>query len=125
MDRLEGQPTLLVFHRGEESSETRFALGLNTSSDFIINSSANTAPVAAEPDKTSRWAARRVFCVRTRTGKATKIEATHMPCSSKAKANIKNWAANRLSSGSGSTARNSHAREICNAWVAERTQEMT
>ena len=46
--------TLLVFHLGELSSDTRLALGLNTNNDLIMNSSANTAPVAAEPDKTSR-----------------------------------------------------------------------
>lgn len=46
--------TLLVFQRGEDdSSLVGLALGLNTSKDLIINSSANTAPVAAEPDRIS------------------------------------------------------------------------
>lgn len=46
--------TLLVFQRGEDdSSLVGLALGLKTSKDLIINSSANTAPVAAEPDRIS------------------------------------------------------------------------
>lgn len=51
--------TRLVFHRGdEESSLAGLHLGLNTKRDLIMNSSANTAPVAAEPDKISAWVAR-------------------------------------------------------------------
>ena len=45
-----------------------------------MNSSANTAPVAAEPDKISAWDARTALCVRIRTGSATKMEATQIPC---------------------------------------------
>ena len=46
--------TLLVFHRGEDdSSSVALAFGLNTSKDLIMNNSANTAAVAAEPDRIS------------------------------------------------------------------------
>ena len=75
------QHTRLVFHRGdEESSLAGLALGLNTKRDLIMNSSANTAPVAAEPDKISAWVARTALCVRIRTGRATNMEATQIPC---------------------------------------------
>ena len=46
--------TLLVFHRGEDdSSLVALAFGLKTSKDLIMNNSAKTAPVAAEPDRIS------------------------------------------------------------------------
>ena len=45
-----------------------------------MNSSANTAPVAAEPDRISAWVARTALCVRIRIGRATKMEATQIPC---------------------------------------------
>jgi len=73
--------TLLVFHRGEDdSSLVALAFGLNTSKDLIMNNSANTAPVAAEPDRISTWAARMALWVRSRSGNATNIEASQIPC---------------------------------------------
>ena len=80
---LMGILTRLVFHRGEDdSSLVGLAFGLNTRRDLIMNNSANTAPVAAEPDRISAWDARIALWVRMRTGSATNMEASHMPCSS-------------------------------------------
>ena len=56
------------------------AFGWKTKRDLIMNNSANTAPVAAEPDRISAWVARTALCVRIRIGSATKMEATQMPC---------------------------------------------